>query len=67
MVVSTSTMAQAEINSIRAMPRWFFRLILYFYLTVTVICGLPEKTGCPCALRTVMLGTVTVVLPVPTA
>src|SRR5213078_2038019 len=37
------------------------------YRTVTVICGLPVKTACPWVLRTVRLGTVTVVLPVPTA
>src|SRR5664279_5042807 len=34
-----------------------------YYFTLIVICGLPEKTTCPWALRTVRLGTVTVVDP----
>src|ERR1017187_457840 len=38
-----------------------------YYFTLTVICGLPEKTTCPWALRTVRLGTVTVVEPLATA
>src|ERR1039457_3007716 len=38
-----------------------------YYFTLIVICGLPEKTTCPWALRTVRLGTVTVVEPLATA
>src|ERR1035437_6713974 len=34
-----------------------------YYFTLIVICGLPVKTTCPWALRTVRLGTVTVVEP----
>src|ERR1017187_8305874 len=37
------------------------------YFTLIVICGLPEKTTCPWALRTARLGTVTVVEPLATA
>src|ERR1017187_7033195 len=38
-----------------------------YYFTLIVIRGLPEKTTCPWALRTVRLGTVTVVEPLATA
>src|ERR1035438_346320 len=38
-----------------------------YYFTLIVICGLPEKTTCPWALRTVRLGTVTVADPLATA
>src|ERR1035438_4751945 len=38
-----------------------------YYFTLIVICGLPEKTTCPWALRTVRLGTVTVAEPLATA
>src|SRR5450759_4872300 len=38
-----------------------------YYFTLIVICGLPEKTTCPWALRTVRLGTVTVVEPLAMA